>query len=179
MSNEKDPGKANRLNESTYKTKYPYNKAMVTESGMEVHFDDTPGAERIRMSHPDGWFMEVSPGGKKVEMTTGHAQQYHKGGVTMTVDENHDVKVAGHHRLLVGGGRHSEVAGDDESVTGGDSIVIIAGNAKVAVAGDAYMGVKGNYDLNVSGSMNMKVAGTTTMETGGDHIIKAANVRIN
>ena len=179
MAETKDPGKANRLNESSYKTKYPYNQAHVLESGAEVHFDNTPGAERIRVYHPDGFFWEVSPGGKEVKVTTGHSQEYKKGGATVTIDENNDMKVCGHNRLLVGGGQHSECAGDSSAVTGGHSLVVVLGDSKVSVAGDCYLGVKGDMNLNISGGMDMKIAGDTTMTTGGTHTIKAAAISLN
>lgn len=191
----KDPGKSNRVNKTSYGTKYPYNKVTVTESGHEIHWDDTPGSERIRISHKDGSYFEISPGGKKVEYIVGHDQKYNKGGFTLTVDENHDVKVAGHSRELIGGGKHSEIAGDSKTTIGGHSQIAAAGNMKLGVAGfcqisvqgncnlnvagDANMKVAGNMSMDVSGDMGMKVGGSTTMETSGDHTIKASNIRMN
>lgn len=174
-----DPGKPNRLNRTSYDVKYPYAQIQITEAGHEIHFDNTPGKERIRIAHKDGSYWELSPGGKSVHYNVGHSQTYNKGGVTMTVDENHDVKVCGHVRTLAGGGIHSETAGEISSVSGGDHNSVIGGAMRLAVAGFAYVGINGNCNLNVNGDMNMKVAGTTTMESGGDHIIKAQNIRLN
>lgn len=168
-----------RLAATSYKTQYPYNKVSLTESGHEVHYDDTPGAERIRVSHKSGTYHEISADGRSVTFNVGNKQEYNKGGVTMTVDNNNDVKVSGHNRLLVAGGQHIEVQGDASIAVGGDSLQVTMGNMHTAVAGDVYMASKGDMSLNVGGSMDMKVAGTTTMTTGGDHVIKAANIRMN
>ena len=174
-----DPGKSNRLNKTTYSVRYPYAKVQITESGHEIHWDDTPGAERIRIAHKDGSYWEISPGGKSVMYNVGHSQTYNKGGVTMTVDENQDVKVSGHSRSSISGGIHSETAGEISTVSGGDNNSVVGGAMRLAVAGFAYVGINGNCNLNVNGDMNMKVSGTTTMESGGDHVIKAANIRLN
>lgn len=168
-----------RHDASEFKTRYPHNKVTVTPSGHEFHVDDTPGAERIRWAHKAGTYVEISPDGRKTSVTVGNVQEYARGGVTMTVDHNQDVKVHGHQRLCVAGGQHIEVAGDAAIVVGGDSSTVVAGNMAAAVNGNMYSGVAGDHNMNVGGNMNMKVAGGTTMESGGDHIIKAANIKLN
>lgn len=191
-----DPtAKANRLNESNTKTKYPYNQVMVTEAGHEVHFDNTPGKERIRFAHKDGTYIEITPGGKRVDFTVGNAQQYHKGGLSLTVDENSDVKIHGHQRVLVGGGSHVEVSGDAAITVGGDSTSVVGGNMQTAVAGSMHLlsadsiniNSAGNINMDVTGNMNMKVGGNwnvgvsgqTEMASGADHVITASNIRLN
>lgn len=182
-----EDNKANRVNKSTYKTRYPYNQVQVTRSGHEIHYDDTPGAERIRFAHKDGSYIEINPGGKVVQFTVGHQQSYNKGGVTLTIDENNDVKIHGHQRLNVSGGSHITVAGDADVVCGGGMNTVVGGDMKAAVAGDGYIGVAGNGNmhingqmaLSVEGSMTMDVAGDTTMTTGGTHTIKAGKIDLN
>lgn len=187
--------KKTRRDKSNTKTKYPYNKVMVTESGHEIHYDDTPGKERLRFAHKDGSFTEISAGGKRVDFTVGNRQQYDKGGVTITVDENQDVKIHGHNRMLVSGGQHIEVAGDAAITVGGDSTSVVGGNMQTAVAGSAHilaadsininsagnmnMDIKGNVNMKAGGNWNTEVAGATTMQTGADHSIQAANIRLN
>lgn len=168
-----------RLRKSGYKTKYPYNKVMITEKGHEVHYDDTPGEERIRIAHKDGTYDEINVGGHRTSYTVGNKQEYNKSGVTITVDENNDVKIHGHDRFLIGGGGHVEVTGDSNITVGGDANIVTGGNSKVAVAGDTYLGGAGHLNVNIAGNMNLKVAGTTTMESGGDTTIKAANIHLN
>ncbi len=166
----------NRLPRSTANTKYPYNQVIVTESGHEIHLDNTPGAERIRIAHRTGTYVEIGPDGRKVEFTVGNHHQYDKGGVTLTVDENQDVKITGHQRLLVGGGSHIEVRGDANMVVGGSSHSVVGGNLHAAVAGNMYTGVHGNLSTNVRGNHHIIVHGDTTHETRGTHTIRAARL---
>lgn len=191
-----DPTTKNtRRDKSNYGTKYPYNQVLVTESGHEVHYDNSPGKERIRIAHKDGSYVEWTAGGKKVEVTVGNAQQYHKGGCTVTIDNNQDVKISGHQRVLVGGGSHVEVAGDASVSVGGDSLNFTAGDSKAAVAGNFHLMAAGDGNLNIKGNMNMKVGGNmvtdvggnqttgvggeTAHTSGGDNVIQAANIRLN
>lgn len=179
--------RSNRLRKSPFGRKYPYNRAFITRSGHEIHYDDTPGKERIRIAHKDGSYDEISVGGNRSQYTVGHNQQYNKGGVTITVDENQDIKIHGHQRMLVGGGSHVEIAGDASVVAGGNMNAVVGGNMKTAVSGQAYIGVGAGADINVvggvnlavDGSMSMKVSGDTTMETGGTHTIKASKIELN
>jgi hypothetical protein len=170
---------AERLPNTSYATQYPHNQCFVTKCGHEIHFDNTPGKERIRITHAKGTYTEWSADGNRTDFTVGHHQDYRKGGWTMTIDENGDVKIAGHSRINISGGEHKTTKGDSDSVTGGHSSIVVGGNAKIAVAGDAYMGVKGDMNMNVGGSVSMKVAGDMTMETQGTHTIKAAKIDMN
>lgn len=176
MPTNNDDNKPNRINKTTFESKYPYNKVMVTESGHEFHWDDTPGKERIRIAHKSGTYTEISADGKMVNYNVGHAQSYNKGGFSLTIDEMGDIKIEGHGRIGIGGGSHIEVTGDADIVVGGDSHTVVGGNMKAAVAGDMYSGVKGNSNMNVMGSADIKVAGDTSMESGGTHTIKAGNI---
>lgn len=171
--------KHNRLNKTSYDTKYPYNKVWVTESGHEFHVDDTPGKERIRWAHRKGSYIEISADGRRVDFSVGNSKQYHKGGWTMTVDENGDMKICGHKRINVDGGSHITVKGDADVVVGKNSHMVVGGNMKAAVAGDTYLGVRGNSNINVKGDLHTKVGGNTLHETKGNHTIKAARIDLN
>lgn len=174
MSDEK-----NRLNSSSFAPEYPYNKVMVTEGGHEVHYDDTPGKERIRVAHKDGTYDEISVGGKRVSYTVGQNQQYNKSGLTLTVDENHDVKVSGHQVERIGGGKHSEIAGESSLVVGSGINVVCLGDAKIAVGGSAYIGTSGDINLNSGGSMSMDIAGDLAMNIKGSIGIHGSSISTN
>lgn len=186
MANQQDP--KGRLNKTTAKGKYPYVQTWLTESGHEMTFDNTPGNRRIRIAHgKSGTYMEISENGKMVTHVTGNRQDKTKGGVTLTVDENNDVKIHGHQRILTGGGSHIETKGDAAITVGGDSMSVVMGNQNSAVAGDAYTGVKGNMKMNVGGNMAMEVAGdigikaggSVTTESGGNNTTKAPQIHHN
>lgn len=196
MAETEDPtAKNTRRDKSNYGTKYPFNQVLVTESGHEVHYDNTPGKERIRIAHKDGSYTEWTAGGKKVEVIVGNSQQYHKGGCTVTIDNNQDVKISGHSRVIMGGGSHIEVAGDATVAVGGDSLNVTMGDSKTAVAGALHLFAAGDGNINIKGNMDMKVggnmvttvkgdqrtgvAGATEHVTAGDNVIQAANIRLN
>ena len=50
---------------------YPRNRVFKTGAGHVVEFDDSPGAERIKIFHPSGSYMEINQAGTFVQRTTG------------------------------------------------------------------------------------------------------------
>lgn len=152
---------------STYDAKYPYNRAEVTESGHEIHYDDTPGKERIRVAHKSGSYFEISPDGKKVEQTVGNSLSYVKGGETKTVDKDSDTKVHGSTRTNVSGDSHTETKGSVTSMIGGHSKSIVGGDSVSAVSGDSVHAVKGNGSMTMGGNGNTKVDGDNNMIVDG------------
>lgn len=159
---------------STYEAKYPYNRVMVTESGHELHFDDTKGKERIRIAHKSGSYQEWSPNGKKVEMVTGHSVTYVKGGHTMTADKNVDTKVGGSTRSSVSGDDHSEVKGTRSSATSGDVRSTVGGDSVSATKGDSVHGVVGKHTMKVGGKMQVKADGGHELKVTGAHSIESS-----
>lgn len=149
-----------RLPPSTYDAKYPFNRVTVTESGHEIHLDDSPGARRIRIAHASGTYTEISNDGKKVEVTVSGKHEYVKGGVTETVDKNVDQKVGGSYRQNVSGDTHTEVKGQVSQAIGGDQTSIIGGDIITAAKGDVVMAARGGLHLTAAGGSNTKVEGS-------------------
>src|SRR6185295_2543190 len=149
-------GQDKRHPKSTYDAKYPYNRIEITESGHEIHYDDTPGKERIRESHMSGTYREISKDGKLVTVAVGNRIDYNKEGYTQTVDKNTDIKVGGAHRSSIGGSQHSEVKGDATSAVDGDSKTMIGGDSVSAVKGDMVTGVKGAVKMRLGSGVEIK-----------------------
>lgn len=168
-----------RYSENPYKAEYPHNQVTVYPSGHEVHFDSTKDNERIRIAHSDGTFWEISKGGKATTVTVGNKEEYNKGGVTITVDHNHDVLISGHQIVRVGGGSHIQVAGDADVSVGGNMTSVVAGNMATAVKGNSYSATQGDSKINVNGNADMKVGGSYSMESGGDASIKAPTINLD
>lgn len=152
---------------STYDAKYPYNRVFISESGHEIHYDDTPGRERIRMSHKSGTYEEIGPDGKQVNMVVGSKSEYVKQGLTQTIDKNVDVKIGGASRTSVTGSSHSEIKGDVTSAVGGDQKTMIGGDSVSAVKGDSVHGVTGKMLMKVGGSVQLKGDGNTDSKIDG------------
>ena len=157
-----------RLPETSYKAEYPYNSVSVSRSGHEFHIDDTPGAERIRQAHKSGTYFEISSDGKKVELVVADEYHYIKGGLTLTIENNGDIKVAGNLRLVVQGDLHAEVHGDMNSVVYGDSTVATLGDSVQMIGGDSYTKVDGTMSAKVDGNLNVDAGRDAEITVGGD-----------
>lgn len=80
--------------DSTYGTKYPFNKVYETPAGHVVEFDDTPGKERVHIFHKTGTYTEISSDGQKVdkvvgdhiEIVIGNQNVHIRGNVNILVD---------------------------------------------------------------------------------------------
>lgn len=171
---------------STYEPKYPFNRVRVTESGHEVHMDDTPGKERIRVAHRDGTYVEISSGGKRVDMVTSDHVEYVKGGRTTTVDMNSDSKYGGSVRTNVSGDSHSEIKGASTSVVDGDSIGVIGGDSVSAVGGESVSSVTGDSTSRIGGAVDLKgdssamvnIVADISMESGSSITAKVGGATI-
>jgi uncharacterized protein (TIGR02594 family) len=91
---------------SPYAAKYPYNKVHATTSGHIIEIDDTPSAERIRVIHKSGTFVEIHPNGdivhrngNKWQVTSGNDKTHITGNIFIQVDGNADIKVAGNTKV--------------------------------------------------------------------------------
>ncbi len=157
---------------STYDAKYPYNRVFISESGHEIHYDDTPGRERIRMSHKAGTYEEIGPDGKLVNMVVGSKSEYIKQGLTQTIDKNVDVKIGGASRTSVTGSSHSEIKGDVTAAVGGDQKTMIGGDSVSAVKGDSVHGVTGKMLMKVGGGLQLKGDGTNDTKIDGKTVIE-------
>lgn len=119
----------NETNEpvTPYDSKYPYNHSTITESGHTFELDDTPGAERVSLSHRTGTFFEVHPDGSKVE------------------------KIVNNNMTVIVKNNEVYIMGDEKKSTQGNLKVYIKGNAKLEVGGDVELEVKGNMTMKVDG----------------------------
>lgn len=141
---------------------------MITESGHELHWDDRPEHERVRIAHRKGTYQEISPDGKNTKMTVAHDIQYTKGGSTTTVDKNSDTKVGGSSRSNASGDHHEEIKGDHSQALEGSRKTMVGKDDVSAVKGDSVSGVVGNKSERVGGGSKSKVDGNShTIVDGG------------
>jgi hypothetical protein len=117
--------------ETQYKAKYPFNRAYESESGHSFEVDDTPGGERITMTHRAGSFVEYFPDGSVVGKV---------------VKDNYTI-ILGSDRVCIMGKCQVTIKGDSE--------VLINGNADIKVDGDFNMDINGKCDINSGGNMKL------------------------
>lgn len=95
-----------------YNAKYPYNTAWVTRAGHSIELDDTPGSERIRISHSSGTYEETDHSGQNVKKITGDGYEIVVKDKTLYVGGNINVQVSGSANISVGGSLNASVKGD-------------------------------------------------------------------
>ena len=166
-----------------YQPIYPYNNATVTESGHKMEMDDTPGRERVRLSHRTGTFIEMHPNGDEVHKVFGDGYEITiknknvlikgacniqiEGDCNMNVLKDMNVQVAGDYNLLVQGKTNIRSHGD-VSISGDDDISITAnedfgGALRLGAADHLYLA----SDLVVGGSISADIINAETRVNAG------------
>lgn len=170
---------------STRQPVYGLNQVNDYPGGHQVEFDSSPGYERRRVHHPSGTYEEVTADGAKTEVVQGHSMVYNKGGLTITVDQNHDVTVKGHSRMSIEGGMHVEIKGNCDLVVTGNMNEVVTGNKTSMIFGDHNTHVAGASNLSAktvtqySGqSMSVKAGSTLAAESAGETTMKSGDMAI-
>ena len=166
-----------------YQPVYPYNNATVSESGHKFEIDDTPGRERVRLSHRTGTFIEMHPNGDEVhkvfgdgyEITIKNKNVLIKGSCTVQIEgdcnmnvlKDMNVQVGGDYNLLVQGKTNIR-SHKDISISGDDDISIAAsegflGTLRLAATDHLYLA----SDLVVGGSISADIINSETRVNAG------------
>jgi len=106
--------------ETTYGSKYPYNKVTRTQSGHTIEIDDTPNAERIHLYHKSGTYVEISADGRTVTKVAGdnytilakNDEMYVQGDVKITVKGNVNMQIDGNLDTKINGSCKIESEGE-------------------------------------------------------------------
>lgn len=140
--------------------KYPYNDAVVSESGHIFECDDTPGAERIHTRHRSGTYTEYYPDGDYVERVTKDRHQIIDGTNTTIVKGVKQLVVEGSESVTVKGAKYLEVQGSCKIVILGDADISVNGNATQTIKGNFEQIIGGNFSQTVVGEYNVVHSGT-------------------
>ena len=132
---------------SAFNTQYPHNKVIET-SQHSIELDDTPGGERITITHKSGSFIEIDNRG-----TTTH-------------------KSTGDHFDVMDKKQHVVVGGMSTVTILGNSYVYVRGNKIEEIEGDLQTQVHGNHMLSVGGQ-SIHQAGEQVSIRGGDVRVNA------
>lgn len=130
-----------------YNSQYPFNRVIET-ANHSIELDDTPGAERIMITHRSGSYVQIDSRG-----TTTHKSVSDK-------FEINDRK------------QHVYVGGMSTVTILGNSYVYVKGNKVEEVEGDYQQIVHGNHMLSVGGQMNLN-GGDQIQLRAGDVKIQA------
>ena len=133
---------------SGYGTQYPHNWVHETESGHAFELDDTPGNERVSLTHKSGSQVEMDTSGRVIIKTTGDNW--------IVVEKNSTAKIRG-----------------DWNVSADGHVNITSLNdMNVNCVGDLTTTVNGNYNLNVAGDYNLNV-GLVNKSRAMEHTVQA------
>jgi muramidase (phage lysozyme) len=116
-----------------YAAQYPFNR--VIESGAHtIELDDTPGAERIMITHRSGSYVQIDARGTFTEKAVSDKYEI--------TDRRQNVYVGGSSTVTIMGNSH----------------VYVRGNKTEEIEGDYQQIVHGNHMLSVGGQMNLNAS---------------------
>lgn len=156
--------------ESTFEAEYPYNQSTITRGGHEIHINDTPDRESLRIAHTKGSYVEIDKTGRTVVNSAGGGYYYFSKGFTTSVDGNYDVKVAGVRNMNVDGSINEVTAGNRYMNSGGDMILGVGGKFTSEIVNDKYEDVGGNSTSRVKGSLATAVEGDVGSVISGSKV---------
>lgn len=139
----------------SYNGQYHKVQATTYRCGHQTEVDQTPGAERLRVMHKNGSYVEMHADGTFQIRSNGNTN-------VVTIGDN-SLKVSGKYDVEIGAG----------------SNIKIIGNCNLEVTGNLNSKVGGNWTCNVVGNFDMKIGGTSTMESGGNMTKKAPRIDLN
>jgi len=121
---------------SNFTADYPYNQSTISRSGHEVHVNDTPGSESIRIAHRKGTFAEIDSTGRLDVVVVGKTYYYLQDSFTETVDGHKDLKISGSLNVNADNSINMQTSGDWTEASGGARIVGVAGSYSLTTAFD-------------------------------------------
>lgn len=167
---------------STFQATYPYNQATITRSGHEIHLNDTPDHESIRIAHTKGTYFEMESSGRWMHTVAEKAYQYIKSSYTQTVDSHYDVKIGGTYtfncdtsaieqvgqnkNVGVGGNLVDGVTGIREIHTERDRMESVTGDSIIGIRGSLYQAVETDHVSSVSGVKSDIIEGDWSVTSG-------------
>lgn len=153
--------------ESTFEATYPYNQSTITRSGHEIHINDTPDKESLRIAHTKGSYVEIDKDGRTVVNSVGKAYYYTADGFSSTSDGHYDVKVKGVMNVNVDGSVNETTAGNRYMSAGGEYVVGIGSVLSQTIISDKYESIGGNETVAIKGAENKQVDGESVTLING------------
>jgi hypothetical protein len=142
--------------DSYFNAAYPYNKVTQTGGGHEIHIDDTPGSERLKIAHTTGTYAEIGPAGDLNQVVVGKTNMYFADGHTTTIDGHKDEKILGNYSINCG--NNSSTGSLSVTTTGGPIIVQTDDAFAIGgVFGDIM--TTSNFEMGIGGDLNIQVDG--------------------
>jgi hypothetical protein len=163
---------------------YPYNFVHESESGHAFELDDTPGKERVSLSHRTGSSFEYDASGNKVEkivkdnyfVLLGSDYIYVSGNVNITVDGNCNLKTIGN--LSAEAKNISFSASESFKVKAADIKVESTGALDVKISGSMKASAS-SVDVKSQGAANFTAGGAIGIKGGGSVALTGSSVEVS
>lgn len=152
---------------STFSAEYPYNQATVTRGGHEIHINDTPDNESLRIAHTKGTYVEIEKTGRWKHTVVEKVYNYFKNTFTQTVDSHADIKVGGTYTFNVDKSSYEAVALDKTTAVGQNLLDVVSGVRQVHTRENRNESVSGSASTLVDGNLNTQVNGSMVTNIGG------------
>ena len=151
-----------------YGAKYPYNRVIET-ARHSIEIDDTPGAERIQITHGSGAYIQIDAIGTVTERA--ESDRYE-----INIGTKHES--SGHSVVTINGNSHVYVKGNKTEEIMGDYKQIVHGEHEISVGGNSFYNV--GLNANIRGA-NLKLEGMTDRVTifGRNELQMEAEKQIN
>jgi len=104
---------------SDYNSKYTKNQVWTFRSGHAVEVDNTEGAERIRVSHANGSYVEMQHNGDVILRSEKDNFEVIQGGKNLRVKGNINIQVDGDANIKIAGSADVEIGGSATTTIGG------------------------------------------------------------
>ena len=161
-----------------YSTVYPYSQTTETESGHIFQLDDTPGNERIMLTHRTGTTSEVYNSGTKLEKivkdnyTIVHGSDfcYVNGKLELTVENVAKIRIKGKTTIEIDGDVDWKIGGQMNVSVGADLNFKTGGKVNWDVATDIEQVTGGSYHAKAGGSYDAKASGRIAFDGSTSHI---------
>jgi len=144
-----------------YQPEYRYNHVKETPRGHMFEMDDTPGRERIRISHRSNTFIEMHPNGDEVHKIFGDGYEI------VVKDKN----------VLIKGTCNITIEGDCNMRVQGDMVQTIEGNFEQHIKGHYKQLIEKTSTTQSQGDMliggGYSATGSIALETGDAVFIKS------
>lgn len=175
----------------SYNAKYPYNEVIETESGHAFELDDTPGFERVQLSHRVGSTLEFLPSGSvkqksfnhKYDIVMGNQKTYVNGKKEETIQSDCLIRINGKLVIEAAGveiisSGDLNLKGTNVNITSYNDINLHAGNnlraggaKKTSIRGEeslAMFGGPGGAAISSSGAATLQ--GVTSVKISGTQV---------
>lgn len=146
-----------------FDSKYPFNHAVVTESGHIYEMDDTPGKERLHEYHSSGTFTEIYPKGTRVQKVVKDNYEFTLGDNYVNIK-----KIELDENTSHGGNLYVTIEGDVYE--------FIQGNVERQINGSVLETIGGNYSTHVNGDRTLTVEGSDASKIKGDSVSEVYNL---